>query len=439
MALLDISEITTALMNVITDAFTSNVLIEVGFAVAPVVFPSPPVHMTEEETGIGMYLYHLAEDPHYKNTPPPGRDHIPIQYTPMGLRLFYHLSANDSTAADVPTQTINEQKMMGVAVKALRDNPEVNVIVNSSDNRLRICLNPIPPNEAVTFWTAGNSEVRLSTYYEVSVALLEPRESERPTSKVLSYGVHTFVQGAPRIISSENTIDYILPGTTNTRQLTASPAQVPFDNRFSLSGSGFNGSNIELLLINEGLGTTLVVDAADTSWQINVTKDKLNAIAGRMAIDQSTSNPIPLVPGIYGTQISVTRQRMMPDGQLRNFTHLSNFCPISIIPSITSVLEIAPNSTIFVVTGFTFNVSPERIRVYVQDVQLAVGTFNALLAAEYAVNPIPPLNPDDDTEMQINIPLLDNLGNALGNSGDHLPIRIFINGIESEPAWVQVP
>ena len=434
MALVDISDITTALMNLIENAFTPAVLAELGLA-APTVFPSPPVHMEDGGTGIGMYLYHLAEDPHYKNAPPPGSDQVPIQYTPMGLRLYYHLSASDATAAEA-AQTINEQKMMGVAVKVLRDNPEINVVVNSSDNRIRISLNPIPPNEAVTFWTAGNSEVKLSTYYEVSVAMLEPRASERLTSRVLSYGIHTFVQGAPRIISSENKVDYISPGTTSTRQLTASPAQVPFDNRFSLSGSGFNGTNIELLLINEGLGTTLI---ADTSWQINVAKDKLNATAGRMAIDQSTSISVPLVPGIYGTQISVTRQRVMPDGQPRNFTHLSNHCPISIIPSITSVLELAPASTIFVVTGFTFNVSAERIRVYVQDVQLTVGNFNALLAGEFALDPTPPINPDDDTEMQINIPLLDNLGNALGNSGDHLPIRIFINGIESEPAWVQVP
>ena len=59
MALLDISAITTALMNVIANAFTPAVLAEVGLEV-PTVFPTPPAHMEDDGTGIGMYLYHLA-------------------------------------------------------------------------------------------------------------------------------------------------------------------------------------------------------------------------------------------------------------------------------------------------------------------------------------------------------------------------------------------
>ncbi len=428
MALLDISIVTEALIDLIESAFNAQPLDNLIIA-TPSIFPAPPAHL--EETGIGMYLYHIAEDAHYKNLPPPGRDPIPVRYTPMGLNLYYHLSANDDeTTTSANVRALNEQKMMSIALKALRDNPEINVSVAGTDNRLKIILNPIPPNEAITFWTAGSSAVKLSTYYEVSVALLEPLESTRLSGRVLAYGVHTFVHGAPRIIGSENTLAYTPPGTTESRELKASPAQVPFDHPFRLMGTGFGGSELELLLIDPSDGTILV---ADLTWQIAVHKDTLSAVASRIAIDQESGLPVALAPGIYGAQISVTRRRRMPDGQERDFVHLSNQIPISIAPSILSLMGIAPNSTIFLVTGFAFTVPTESIRVYVGDVQLILGAdYNALAAGEFAVNPVAPINPDDDTEMRIHIP-------PASTTGDYLPVRIFIHGIESEPAWIQVP
>ena len=103
---------------------------------------------------IGLYLYHLSEDPQYKNLPSPGNDDPPIRYTPMGLNLSYQLTAHSDNGI------LNEQYMMGLAVKALRDYPviddtteidtgtTVEKIMQSDirgyNNRLRIVLQPIP-------------------------------------------------------------------------------------------------------------------------------------------------------------------------------------------------------------------------------------------------------------------------------------------------------
>ncbi len=428
MPLLDISEVTSALITVIGSAFQPPTAWNLPMSV-PTIYPEPPALLEEPITGMGMYLYHITEDPHYKNLPAPGQDDIPIRFTPMGLNLYYHLSANDIDADD-DNRALNEQRMMGIAIKILRDNPEIIVNANGSNNRLRIILNPIPPNEAVSFWTAGNSSLRLSAYYEVSVALLEPEESQRRSARVLSYGVHTFVQGAPKIISSQNIISFTPPGSASPREVTSSPAQVPSGNRFTLSGTGFSGSNVQLQLVNPLLADPVVADAA---WLVSINKDTLTATVQQTAISTTSGLPVPIPPGIYATQISVTRQRRLPNGQVRNFTHLSNQCPIAIAPSITAINDTNAVQRIFLISGFTFG---GDVRVYIMSTQLEVGTFGALLEGEYAVNPI------DDNEIELRLPVsIENQDGTITTlaSGDDLPVRIFVNGIESPPRWISIP
>ncbi|MEM1319236.1 MAG: DUF4255 domain-containing protein [Bacteroidota bacterium] len=426
MALLDISDITQALMTTIGNAFTPSS--GWGGGPAPTVFPSPPAYLSE--TGIGMYLYHISEDPHYKNLPAPGSDNVPIRFTPMGLKLYYHLSANDTNIAE-ESRALNEQRMMGVAVKTLRDNPVINVNSNNSDNRLRICLNTIPPNEAVSFWTAGNSEMKLSCYYEVSVALLEPEQAQRRSNRVLSYGVHAFVQGAPRIISSENVVNFVPPGAVISEQLRTSPAQVPIGQTFRLIGTGFNGGSLQLLLHSPNRGPVL---QATPAWALVASEGRLEARVQTTAVEQGNpGNTIDIIPGVYGAQVSAVKQRMMPNGQVRNFTHLSNQCPIAIAPSITGILLEDVAQRRFQITGQSFDAPAEQVSVYILDERLinilpdgSNTDYNNLAVGEFAVNPV------DPTQLRLVLP-------ASASSGDDLPLRIFVNGIESPPTWLQVP
>ena len=58
-------------------------------------------------------------------------------------------------------------------------------------------LQPVQHNEAMTYWTAGSLPMRLALYYQASVVLLEPAPSVSRSGRVLTYGVYTFVRGAP--------------------------------------------------------------------------------------------------------------------------------------------------------------------------------------------------------------------------------------------------
>src|SRR5262245_17184687 len=82
------------------------------------VSPLSPDRLAGNHT-LGFYLYHFVEDPAYKNPTPLANVDNPDIFQPMGLQLFYVLTAHsdlpDSNAAEA------EQLMMGLGVKALRD------------------------------------------------------------------------------------------------------------------------------------------------------------------------------------------------------------------------------------------------------------------------------------------------------------------------------
>ena len=67
---------------------------------------------------------------------------------------------------------------------------------------------------------------KLSAYYEVSVVLLEPEDTQSRAGRVLAYGVTPLIEGAPRIDSSENTLSFTIPGDPDVREVILRPAQV---------------------------------------------------------------------------------------------------------------------------------------------------------------------------------------------------------------------
>ncbi|MGE5806266.1 MAG: DUF4255 domain-containing protein, partial [Ignavibacteria bacterium] len=188
MPLLDLSLVTKTLTNLLEFYFKSSRIwnTNTGTCLSPAISPEPPDELDIDV--VGIYLYHISEDSTYKNLPPKGNDIPPVRFIPMGLNLFYQLTAKSSSDG---TGTLKEQKMMGIAIKALHDYPVIdsgtsitdlcnskNKIfpsdLDSNEDRFRIVLQPIAHNEAMNYWSAGNKPPRLAAYYQVSVVLLEP-------------------------------------------------------------------------------------------------------------------------------------------------------------------------------------------------------------------------------------------------------------------------
>lgn len=423
MALLDLSLVTRTLINLIQTHVESS---PAWSGAPPDVSPLPPDKLSGGRT-IGLYLYHVVEDPGYKNAPPPGSDPVPVRHTPMALQLYYLLTAHSSAAGD--SGPFREQLMMGCAMKALRDYPIINdhtqvagvkvmhPLLMGGDNRLRLVLRPVQPEDAVTYWTAGSSPLRLSAYYQVSVALLEPVEPASRAGRVLSYGVYTFTRRSPRLDSSYHILTYTIPGEVGSREVELRPAQVPIGGKVVFTGSGLSGDRTTLMLLCDRWDAPVEVGL---DWGVTAAHDQVFATV------QPFAGSKDILPGVYSAEAVVVTSRAMPDGRVREFEHLSNRSPFTIAPRIDAVGALSPSGE-FTVTGAVFkhtDLAEEDVRVYLGDARLATGTVGGLNRGEFAV--------EDAATLHVRLP-------SSASPGDRLLFRLLVGGVESPPQWILVP
>jgi hypothetical protein len=428
MALLDIADVSRSLVLLIQQAFAVS---PAWTLPPPTVLPEPPNRLSGE--GIGFYLYHIQENPNYRNFPTPGKDQPAVRYTPMALSLFYQLSANSTI--DDGTGAYNEQLMMSIAIKALHDFPVItddtqiigtHVLVPAligKDNRFKITLQPIPFNEAVQYWTAGTSPIKLSAYYEVSVVFLEPDDIRSYAGRVLSYGTFIFTEGAPRIIGTQNIITFTVPSETTPAQVKLQPAQVAPGSPFDIFGTGFSGDQIDLALLNPRFNGPAI---AGPPWNVTLSaSNQLTATARETAILEATGAVIDLLPGIYAAQVVVRRRITLPNGDIRVFKNVSNQSPFIITPRVDSIANTGGN--VFRVTGYLFqhpDLPEEDLSVYLGENRLERSSGGVLQPGEYL--------PTAANTLDIQLP-------AGFTTGQLVPVRILIAGAESPPEWITVP
>ena len=436
MALLDISYVTQSLTKLIESTVNSSPGWRGSGDVT--VSPQPPdlVKGSSKSNMLAFYLFHMAEDPHFKNPPTTGKDNPPIRYAPMGLTLYYQLTAHSQ---EEDAGTLLEQTMMGLAVKALHDFPVIDdsteiidkhgskVTILSSDiseagNRLRITLLPLAYNEAVSYWTAGSTPLRLSAYYEVSVVLLEPEEIKTRANRVLTYDVYSFVQGAPRLSTSSNTVSFTLPGESVPREIVLQPAEVSYGQEVTFKGLNLTAKETALLLNNPRWNEAVEVDS---TWSVMAKPEEVKA-----KIQQTIARPakptVTLLPGIYSAQVKVIDERVASDGSFHRFEKLSNFTPFTIGPFVKPLG--APSAAgLLDVQGEIYQnaeLPPNNVQVFIAETRLVSGTHGNLNLGEFAVR--------DANNLQIRLP-----GSL--ESGKYVPFRLVINGAESQPQWVKVP
>ena len=424
MAILNVSLVTKAIKRVVE--------LEIGDSSAWSPRPAPTVSVLPpdklESGSLGIYLYHVSEDPALKNQPPASTstDPTPVRYTPMALNLYYLVTTD--AKADTETLMLDAQLLLGLAIKTLHDYPLISddtvvgvtnifddVGLDKTDTRLRITMQPVAHNDAVNYWTAGQSPLRLSAYYNVSVVLLEPEPPPSRAGLVLDYGVHTFVTGAPRLNSSQNTLSVTIPGSGINQDIELQPAQVPFGGRFELHGVNLSGDDTRLLIAS---GRWDAPRTADMAWGVAATAERI------IATVQDRIDGEDILPGIYTAKALVIEYRRMPDGSTRSFEKSSNETPFTITPRIDSVSspDLAGNVA---VTGFRFEhaeLEAANVEVFLGMDPLAVGTAGALNPGEYAIV--------DASNLELRLPA--------GTAAGFLPFRLLINGAESPPAWIEV-
>lgn len=423
MALFDLADVTRTIINLIEVALVDTNNWAVGSE--PKVFADLPNRIKKD--GLGFYLFHAQESQHFKNFPAPGKDLPPVGYIPMGLNLFYQLSANNTI--DDGTGPLQEQLLMGIAMKTLHDNPQLtDTLPAGNKNRFTISLQTLAPNEAVQYWTAGESPVKLSAFYEVSVIFLEPKESTSYAGRVLSYANYIFVRGTPRITSSENIIQYLVPGDPVPRQVTIQPAQTPaasigpapIDSVVNLLGTEFGGGNLQLLVHNPRWPKPAV---AGPAWELTLVADnRVSAIVRETAMLLDSPASVDIIPGLYAAQIVRTEQRTLPDGTIKEFRHSSNQFPFLVMPRIDTIAD--AGGGLFNITGYLFqhaDLLPEDVQVFIGENRLTLVNA-AVTASEFRVTGI------NSLELMLPAGLLPGL----------TAVRILVKGVESAPRWITI-
>jgi hypothetical protein len=423
MPLLNLSLITQALMRLIDASVTNSPEWPSGTTL--LVSPRPPDMLTGEHT-LGIYLYHIVEDAAYKNVPSPGDGNTPLRFTPMGLQLYYQLTAHSDLSAE--NSTLEEQLMIGLAMKALRDNPVIDdstVIAGTTiflpalagrDNRLRIIFQPTPPEQAEEYWTAGTNAMRLSAYYQVSVALLEPEPITTRAGRVLTYGVHTFLRGAPRLDHSRSRVEFTIPGEATPRSVELQPAEAAIGEALTFYGTELSDDQTFLLIKSPSWSEPVEVDSIQ--WGVTAVTDRVFAQVQEFAGSQV------VLPGIYTAMVKVVGERRMPDGKTRRFEKTSNQTPFAVAPRIDSIGPFVGGLT--TVTGLNFDpalLPDETIQIYLGPDRLA-RVAGAPAAGEFRVV--------DRGTIEFRLP-------AAVVPGDVIPFRILIHGAESAPRWVTIP
>ena len=417
-----LKEITETIIVVIQTAVDDTGNWPPGFEVLPEL-------LRDQNSGIGFYLFHVQESSHYKNFPAPGNDNPPVNYTPMALNLFYQLSAN-SVNENSEQDAYDEQNLMSVAMKALHDHSQIKITPSGKKINIKVTLQTLTPSESVQYWAAAESPVRLSAYYEVSAVFLEPEKQLSYAGRVLSYGTFIFVGGNPQITSSENTIEYTLPGEIAARQVKIQPAQAPpafiapapISSVVSFFGTGFNGGTLQLLIISPLWNEPAVADA---SWLPTlVSENQLNITVQPTALLKTALTPVDIIPGLYAAQVSITEQRTLPNATIKTFNHVSNQFPFSVMPRISLVNALGGGG--FAVTCNVFQhagITDDDIQVYIGAAKLVLTAAVVLAAGEFKTT--------GATTIELLVPA--------GLPAGQVALRIMIRGIESEPNWITLP
>jgi hypothetical protein len=288
--------------------------------------------------------------------------------------------------------------------------------MRNAENQLRVELRSVPPNEAVSYWTAGSSPLRLCAYYEVRVVLLEPEEPPTAAGRVYLYHVLTFVSGLPRLATSRSVITFTIPGEGTPRNVEVQPAQCAPGTELVLLGVNLAGDRVSLLVRASRWEEPV---EADPGWGVGVAGDRVFATV------RTTVGSATVLPGTYSAAVTVVRS-FTAQGTTQEVAQTSNETPFTVTPGVTATSAVSA-SGVFTVTGGIFQdpeLAPGSVRVFVGDAQLAAGTGGALDPGQFAVL--------DPTRIEVRLP--DGL-----LSGVQLPVRILINGAESPPRWVAVP
>ncbi|SCX79619.1 DUF4255 domain-containing protein [Nitrosospira sp. Nsp13] len=429
----------------------------------------PPEKVGAVQNTLNLYLYHVIEDAYFKNLPPPGRGaEAAVSRQPLSLALYYILTAhheiNDIFDAEA------QQHYFGLGMKSFHDNPVIDDdLAISPDgglaqtvmasglqgrgNRIEISLRPLTAEESLTFWSAEQTATtRLSAYYEVRTIFLEPEEPSGAHGTVFDLGLFLSAGQAP-VLERVSALTYFNPPVetglgpqiieTMPARATLAPGMVPEVSRVRLAGMALRGDgrvgSARIVLRTSAWRERMppvrsagIDPALNPGWGIALTEYAGQFdLQGILVIDTG-DGPVSMevTPGIYAVSVETTRRMETPGGVARFTSSESNQIAFSVGARIEGVDP--PNGSGRMMLK-VFNLFDMTAGL---DVQLAIDgiRYAELETADFANIPSQDRGFFERQPGQIEFhPLFDPLLSA-----SH-PVRLIINGAESQPFWIETP
>lgn len=470
MALINLFKVTKTLMDLLTQNITEN--IDTSLKPPPPelrVLAIPPEKVENPQNTLSLYLYHVAEDPYYKNVLGLGQDVPNVAKAPMALSLFYILTAHHETDSSFDAEM--QQKLVGYALKTFHDFPVItdqtridgtfilDPELRDKDNTLQVILRPVSAEDAFSFWaTEQTRTARLSAYYEVRVVMLEPEKPKTMPGIVLNLGTFLVQMGAPHLDSSQSLVRFKVPEQNGgtVQQVEASPARVTLDssanppeahNRLLLLGTNLSIGKSRSLFLKNGIWAKLppsdgpveetIVDLdQNPNWavefQTNQIIVELATTLTHLKPDATTIN-LPVLPGFYSAIVRAVKDEKVINNELKQIVVSSNEIGFAVAPRIEGHEAPDVNGNIQVNLGPEFdplhpNLPADAIQVIVDgEVYTRVNIDPPANAKEYFV-----MNSPANL-----IRLKPHFAVTVTEPKVH-PFRLIVNGAESAPLWIEL-
>ena len=417
----DLSEITDALVTLLTDAVASSQLwVSNGGAVPNFLVnvsgssPDDVRHTKEGECQLTLYLLHVGQDPFFRNTPIFGTSAMANNQQPLSLNLSYLLTAFS------PDNALREQQAMSIALAYFHENPIYQGPPDPGTGKyqhLTIGLGPDTLSEMSALWQSFTVAYRLSTIYRVAIAFMAPSAAPgapapNPDTVGLSVLQAPVPPSPPVAAGAVSGAQLFLPklqissappasGSNYLDELTVREAPLLLQGgmQIVLSGQGLGAAGLVLQLSSaDGTSSWIITawqSAAATGNTMTLTPPAAYAIGTAAAVPASTP-----VPGVY----------LLAVGYAGSF---STGVPVLIAPVFTGVASPAVLNAVGGVYSFTgAGFVPAATQVYVNNTLLA--------AADVTIDPT-------GTSVKFTLPSTMPHGT--------LPLRVRVEGVDAPATW----
>jgi len=466
MATMDVSLVTSALTRLLGKRVPQLITLPGTLTVTT----KRPELLQNETNTLNLFLYHICEDPTYKNQPIPGTGRRGVARTPMALSLFYIATPQHKVMGDDGGV---EQKMMGALLKTFHDFPMIDAdtsadggatfvmpdaLRESGENWLEIMLRPVSPEDALDFWASEqNRTVRLSAYYEVRAVFLEPETPKAMAGLVLSLGSYVSLKSAMQVTGTMSTVRFTPPASLGggPQAVEARPGRVALMDittalpdtaaAFSVTGSALPAGAGPRLVLRPPASTpiaplkelTVDFDLNGNAWQADFTAAGAGFVMGPAVTYRdtpATTKTVALFPGTYMVAVEDDGGR-------------SGFVPLLVGALVTGLTAPDPGHRFDINLSPSFDIARDNNDpLKWLDVVLIVDgaiyqrvekVANLTADRRFCVVATPAGTSPTGAPLYSAVTVHVRADAATTASGAH-PVRLVVEGVESNPVWLEV-